>query len=138
MPHQTTQHKESMEAARNCYEVCTETIAHCLQQGGKHVEAEHLQLLMDCANMCKTCWEACLHEGPATQHTMKACAEIANACADSCEQVGDDEHMKRCVEACRACAQACGGGSSEGQRTRPARTEGRMEHGKTAPVTQAR
>jgi hypothetical protein len=93
MPHQTTQHKDSMEAARNCYEVCTETISHCLQQGGKHVEPEHLQLLIDCANMCKTCWEACLHEGPAAEHTMKACAEIANACADSCEQVGDDEHM---------------------------------------------
>ncbi len=35
-----------------------------------------------------------------------ACAEICEACAESCDRIGGKE-MESCAEACRRCAQSC-------------------------------
>ena len=38
----------------DCHATCLETITYCTQKGGKHVEATHLGLLRDCAEICQT------------------------------------------------------------------------------------
>jgi hypothetical protein len=38
-----------------CWRVCEETVSYCLHRGGRHVEAEHLKLMIDCAEICGAC-----------------------------------------------------------------------------------
>ncbi|MCA1811658.1 MAG: four-helix bundle copper-binding protein [Halobacteriales archaeon] len=113
MPHQ--QHAASADAAQECHRVCAETLSYCLEKGGKHAEAAHIQLLLDCANICTTCGDACSRGGEAMQPLMKACAEVCNLCADSCEQFGNDKQMQRCAD-------ACGSGTMRRSQERPARS----------------
>jgi len=69
-----------IEACSRCHQVCLQTaMNHCLNTGGKHVEAEHFRLMMNCAEICE-------------------------ACAASCERIGA---MDECVKACRDCAESC-------------------------------
>ena len=37
-------------ACTHCHQVCLQTaMNHCLESGGKHVEANHFRLMMNCA-----------------------------------------------------------------------------------------
>jgi len=38
----------------DCNRICTETVTHCITMGGKHVQADHLRTLLDCAEICAT------------------------------------------------------------------------------------
>jgi hypothetical protein len=91
----------------DCYSICTETITHCLQMGGKHAEPSHIRLLMDCAQICQTSAGFMLRMSDLHHHTCQICAEICERCAVDCEGFGDDEMMVQCAEACRRCAQSC-------------------------------
>lgn len=92
-------------ACSECYKTCEEMIyQHCLKLGGKHVEAEHLKLMADCTEICRTAADFMLRGSPRHRLTCAVCAEICEACADDCERVGD---MDDCVAACRRCAEAC-------------------------------
>lgn len=102
------QMKECARTCDDCRTVCLETIAYCLRKGGAHADARHVQLLMDCADMCATA-AALMHRG-SEQHgqACAACAAISEACALSCEAIRNDPQMKACAEACRRCAESCG------------------------------
>ena len=76
----------------------------CLETGGKHVEAEHFRLMINCAEICQTSANFMLSGSDFSEQICSVCAEICEACADNCEQVGD---MDDCVEACRECAESC-------------------------------
>lgn len=39
--------RECIQHCTECHNVCVETTVHCLQLGGKHVEAAHLRLLLN-------------------------------------------------------------------------------------------
>lgn len=99
------QMQECIQSCLECYQMCQQTAAqHCLEAGGAHVEAEHMRLMMACAEMCRTA--AHIVMTGVAQHAVvcAACAELCAACADSCDSVGD---MDECVQACRDCAQSC-------------------------------
>ena len=91
----------------DCYQICAETVAYCLQKGGKHAEASHIRNLMDCAEICRT--SAGFMIRGSSQHvvTCAACAEICRVCAQSCEKMTEDPQMKRCAELCRRCEDSC-------------------------------
>lgn len=91
----------------DCHRICLETLAHCLAKGGKHVEAKHIQLLMDCAEICGTCVNFMARGSAHHAHICKECAEICKACEESCASIGDAE-CNKCAEACRKCAAECG------------------------------
>ncbi|HZS04777.1 MAG TPA: four-helix bundle copper-binding protein [Blastocatellia bacterium] len=91
----------------DCHRVCLETVSWCLQQGGKHAEARHIQTLLACAEICRASADFMLLGTDLHKHTCGACAEVCDACARSCEQMGTDARMKACVEACRKCAESC-------------------------------
>ena len=43
-----------IEACSHCHQVCLQiALGHCLNTGGKHVEAEHFRLMMSCAEICQ-------------------------------------------------------------------------------------
>jgi len=46
--------RKCIDECLDCEGICLETIAHCLQMGGRHAEPEHIAVLRDCATM----WEA--------------------------------------------------------------------------------
>ncbi len=99
---------ECITNCADCHRVSLETITHCLTTGGKHVEATHLQLLMDCAAICQTCDDFMTRGSARHAQVCEVCASICTACAASCDTFGDDPIMKACAEACRKCAVSCG------------------------------
>ncbi len=85
-----------------------ETVTHCLQMGGKHAEAAHIRLLLDCAEICATSANFMLRGSELHARTCAVCAEICERCAEDCERIGpDDEMMQRCAEMCHRCADSC-------------------------------
>ncbi|MCC7092003.1 four-helix bundle copper-binding protein [Nitrosomonas sp. JL21] len=93
-----------ISACNHCHQVCLQTaMNHCLETGGKHVEANHFRLLMNCADICQTSANFLL--SGTHQHTLcEVCAEVCEACATNCEKIGD---MNECVKVCRDCAASC-------------------------------
>ena len=91
-----------------CYETCRETISYCLQKGGEHAKSEHINLLLNCADICQTSANFMISSSSLHSSVCKACAEVCIKCAESCESIGrSDEKMKECVEICRQCAESC-------------------------------
>lgn len=77
---------------------------HCLELGGRHVEADHFRLMMNCAEICQTSLNFMLSGSPYSNQICGICAEICDACAESCEQL---DGMDDCATACRECAESC-------------------------------
>lgn len=102
--------KETQDCIKDCQEceaVCTESINHCLQMGGKHADASHIRSLMDCAEICQTSADYMLRSSEQYQSVCATCAEVCDRCEQSCRQFGDDTLMQSCAEACRHTAQSC-------------------------------
>jgi len=108
MPHTLTQDiRRCIQNCAECHNICVETAAHCLMMGGKHVEAQHIRLLLDCADICRTSADFMLRGSDLHPKVCGVCAEICERCAASCEQFRDDALMKQCAEVCRRCAGSC-------------------------------
>lgn len=90
----------------SCHRICLETVQYCLKQGGKHAEASHITLLLDCAEICQTSANFMLRGSELHVRTCAVCAEVCRRCVESCEQLEGDQ-MQRCAEACRSCAESC-------------------------------
>lgn len=108
----TQQPNEGMdECIRNCTEchrICLETVVYCLKLGGAHAEPEHIRLLLDCADICRTSADFMIRGSDMHALTCGTCAEVCERCAADCEQMGvDDAHLKQCAEVCRRCAESC-------------------------------
>ena len=99
--------QKCIDACTQCHRVCTTTVTHCLQKGGRHAEVEHLVLLLDCAEICQASANFMLRGSHFHTSTCAACVEVCRSCADSCEEMGDDETMRRCADECRRCAESC-------------------------------
>jgi hypothetical protein len=94
-----------IEACSDCQNVCQYMIyQHCLKLGGRHADPEHLLLMADCAQICRTSADFMLRGSPRHMQTCRTCAEICEECANDCERIGE---MEECVQACRLCAKAC-------------------------------
>ncbi len=97
--------KRCIEDCQECHAECLETAMHtCLEMGGRHTEPEHFRLMMDCAALCETAANLMLSRSAFHHQLCALCAEVCDACALSCEEIGGMEH---CVELCRRCATSC-------------------------------
>jgi hypothetical protein len=96
-----------IQECQDCHSVCLQTVVHCLEKGGKDAEAEHIRLMLDCAEICQTSANFMLRGSELHTLTCEICDEICSQCADSCEQFGDDAEMRACAETCRRCAESC-------------------------------
>jgi hypothetical protein len=90
-----------------CHRICVETLAYCLGKGGRHAEAVHARLLLDCAELCQTSANFMIRGSDLHKSTCRACAEVCARCAASCEAFAGDAQMTRCAEVCRRCAESC-------------------------------
>ena len=97
--------QEAIQACLDCHSMCLRmAMTYCAAQGGKHVAAAHLQLMINCAEICQTCANFMLSDSPLHKTVAAACAEVCEACAKSCEQVGG---MQSCIDECRKCEKSC-------------------------------
>jgi hypothetical protein len=93
--------------ALDCSRICEETLSYCLRQGGRHVEAEHIKLMVDCAEICRTAAAFMERGSRYDAEISRICAQVCQACATDCAQFSGDEQMMRCAEVCRRCAESC-------------------------------
>lgn len=105
--HMSEQKRQCIQDCLDCYRVCLETAAHCLQQGGEHAEAARIQLLLDCAEASQTCASFLLRGSEVHGRLCGICVEVAEQCAQACDELQDDAQMQACAETCRRCAQSC-------------------------------
>lgn len=97
--------QDCIEACSQCHQVCLQTaMNHCLEAGGKHVEAEHFRLMLNCAEICQASANFQLSSSPFHRQVCAVCADICEACAASCKKIGG---MDECVKACINCAESC-------------------------------
>lgn len=115
MSHTTDPNMQScVDACNRCHQTCLhEVMNHCLESGGKHVAPDHFRLMMSCAEICQTSTNFMLSASAFSNQLCRVCAEVCDACARSCEQLGMDD----CARACRECAESCRrmSGSTSGQ-----------------------
>ena len=108
VPHRSeidTPMRDAINACLDCHSMCLRTaMSYCLEQGGPHVEQQHFRLMLNCAELCQTSANFMLSDSPLHGRVCLICAEACEACAKSCEQVGD---MRDCVEECQDCAKSC-------------------------------
>ncbi len=103
----TDQMQECIDNCTRCHAICVETMDHCLQKGGRHAEAGHIRLMLDCAQICATSADFMLRGSDLHGRTCGVCAEVCERCAEDCERMADDDMMRQCAEACRRCADEC-------------------------------
>lgn len=103
----STKIQNCIDLCNECARTCLETITHCLQKGGKHVQSSHVTMLTDCATLCEASAHLMINESPFQEQLCGLCAEICNHCAKECNSFQDDSQMKDCAAACKACATAC-------------------------------
>ncbi len=96
-----------IQDCQSCHNICLESVAHCLGMGGEHAYPQHIQLLLDCSEICQTSANFMLRGSALHPRTCAVCAEVCERCAPSCERFTDDALMQRCAEACRVCARSC-------------------------------
>lgn len=91
----------------DCARTCNETLAYCLEQGGNHVEAQHIKAMIDCVQVCTLTAQLEERGSPLSARAMELCAQACKSCEESCEGFADDETMRRCADACLACREHC-------------------------------
>jgi len=82
----------------------SDAIGHCLEKGGRHAEAAHFKLMLDCAEICQTAANFIARGSDHHRCICRECVEIRRECAASCGAPGD---MQECVDACLRCAASC-------------------------------
>jgi hypothetical protein len=100
--------RECIQHCTECHNVCVETLDHELRLGGPHAAADHVRLLLDCAQLCATSDDFMLRGSDLSGRVCGVCAEACDRCAADCERLaGDDQLIRRCAEVCRQCAACC-------------------------------
>ena len=97
--------QDCIEACLRCYRSCYEmAMTHCLEQGGRHVEPQHVRLMMSCAEICNAGARFMFMRSPHAVHECRECAEICLQCAAECDALGN---MEDCAAECRRCGESC-------------------------------
>lgn len=108
MPHHRSQEMDHcIDNCQECHETCLALVDHCLTKGGRHADAAHIRLLLDCAQICSTSADFMIRGSDLHTETCRACSEVCERCADDCAKMADDQEMKDCVAVCRRCAESC-------------------------------
>lgn len=99
---------EAIKDSLDCYRICLETISYSLKKGGRYVDPDHIQILIDCEQICNLDAAYLIRNSIFAGRTAELCADICEKCAASCEAIDPgDTQLKACAEVCRKCANSC-------------------------------
>jgi hypothetical protein len=99
-----------IELCQNCHKACQETLIYCLQQGGPHAAADHIRLMIDCAEICQSSANFMERGSDLHVYTCSACADVCRRCFEDCRHMAEadnDNRMAACAEMCGRCAESC-------------------------------
>jgi hypothetical protein len=100
--------EEGIAECMECHRVCTETLTYCLRQGKAYVEPSHVQLLIDCAQICQTTADLMTRGSDVACQMCEVAAYVCERTAVSCERwASTDSQMKRCADACSRSGENC-------------------------------
>jgi hypothetical protein len=100
--------QECIRNCEDCHMSCMRTVQHCLTMGGAHADPNHIGMMLDCADICRTSADFMLRNSPNHSKICRVCGEICMKCADDCERIaGRDSMMLECAKMCRQCAESC-------------------------------
>src|SRR3569623_797999 len=91
MMHQQPQSREMqacIDACNECHETCLQMLPYCLRAGGKHIEEQHLRLMINCAEICQTAANFMLSGSPLH-------GAVCAACAEKCQDMAKSYHPRR-------------------------------------------
>jgi len=99
---------ECVDSCVASHRMCLETARYCTEQGSSaHIDASHIALLLDCAELCQTTANSMLRRSPQHALLCDACARVCEACARDCAKIAGDARMQTCAQTCRDCAASC-------------------------------
>ena len=107
VPRQTQELQSFVEVCDECQRTCSETASHCLSVGGEHADVQRVQVLLNCARVCRTSAASSVVGSRLCSQICRACAKLCEECARFCERFAADHQMKTCAELCHACAESC-------------------------------
>ncbi len=94
-----------IDLCRRCHESCLGMLTrHCVEVGGKHLAADHVRLMIDCATLCQTAADLMTSGSRFHARVCGVCADVSEACAKSCAGL---DGMESCVQVCSDCAASC-------------------------------
>ena len=70
------------------------------------MDSDHVKIMTDCIEICQLTADALVRGSLMHKVLCMVCADICDACAVSCEEIGDPAMMK-CAETCYVCADNC-------------------------------
>lgn len=99
--------KQLISTLNDCASECNHCTIACLDEQNVKMLTKCIKLNLDCAEICKLAVSFLARGSEHSEHILKECAELCEACAKECEMHNDLEHCKVCAEECRKCAEAC-------------------------------
>jgi hypothetical protein len=99
--------RQCIQDCLECANICDQTLAYCLEQGGEHARVEHINLLRDCDESCTMAASMMGRKSRFSQQQREVCMLACAACAERCEAMAEDAQMSACAEACRRCLESC-------------------------------
>jgi hypothetical protein len=99
--------EECIQDCLECHAMCLAGVGHSLDLDSALPQAEHIRLLLDCAEICQTSANFMLRGSDLHGLTCSVCAEVCDRCADACAVFTDDELLQDCADTCRTTAQSC-------------------------------
>ncbi len=106
--HSKADMESCIKLCHECHALCTQTIAQCLKLGGSHAAHDHIQLFIDCAQMCMITADYLTRESVIHDRVCRVCADACRLCAESCEKVASgNQLLKQCANMCRRCSESC-------------------------------
>jgi hypothetical protein len=99
--------QQCIQNCQDCHRSCLALVPHCLQLGGAHAAADHIVLLLDCADSCAASVDFMLRGSSFHGPVCGVCAAVCARCAESCARFADDAQMQECAAVCRRCAESC-------------------------------
>ena len=95
--------QQCIQDCLTCHSVCMDTAQKGRQEGGAPAEMGHIQMMLDCAEICLTAAHFMQHNSPLYGYVCQAAAQVSNHCANECDQMGDSD----CANACRNASSSC-------------------------------
>lgn len=95
--------QNAVELVNQCAGACNESFAGCLQAGGEHATADHLQYILDCAEACRLSAEFMQRHSPNYMDAVSLCASVARSCAHNMRSLQDNELAELCERTATAC-----------------------------------
>ena|SRR5688572_4361025 len=105
----TPEMADCIDRCNACHEACLEVIDYSLRKGGRQAEPDHIELLEDCSEICRTAADFLVRGSPRHALTCSIAAEVSEECAIGCEAWPDDPILSQCARICRDCAESCRG-----------------------------